>query len=107
MESPPARRIHGFPFAEESDMYPEFRQSDEENDFDPGPLPAQSCPPLRPPALPNVLQPGVNAAPQLQAPALHRAMEGMSFAEGSALHASGQARPPATGAFPRARSMGI
>ncbi|XP_008938393.1 PREDICTED: protein turtle homolog B, partial [Merops nubicus] len=26
------RRIEGFPFVEETDMYPEFRQSDEEND---------------------------------------------------------------------------
>ncbi|XP_015427457.1 PREDICTED: protein turtle homolog B [Myotis davidii] len=26
------RRIEGFPFAEETDMYPEFRQSDEENE---------------------------------------------------------------------------
>ncbi|XP_034034790.1 protein turtle homolog B-like isoform X3 [Thalassophryne amazonica] len=32
------RRIEGFPFVEESDLYPEFRQSDEEND-DPRPLP--------------------------------------------------------------------
>ena len=32
------RRIEGFPFVEESDLYPEFRQSDEEND-DPGPMP--------------------------------------------------------------------
>uniref|UniRef100_A0AAY4AMZ7 Immunoglobulin superfamily member 9B n=1 Tax=Denticeps clupeoides TaxID=299321 RepID=A0AAY4AMZ7_9TELE len=30
------RRIEGFPFVEESDLYPEFQQSDEEND-EPGP----------------------------------------------------------------------
>uniref|UniRef100_A0A674P7E8 Immunoglobulin superfamily member 9B n=1 Tax=Takifugu rubripes TaxID=31033 RepID=A0A674P7E8_TAKRU len=59
--SPPPRRIQGFPFAEESDMYPEFRQSDEENDFDPGPL----------------------------------------FAEGSALHASGQAPASRYRGFPQ------
>uniref|UniRef100_A0A8C7WMN8 Immunoglobulin superfamily member 9B n=1 Tax=Oryzias sinensis TaxID=183150 RepID=A0A8C7WMN8_9TELE len=59
--SPPARRIQGFPFAEESDMYPEFRQSDEENDFDPGPL----------------------------------------FAEGSALHPSGQAPTSHYRGFPQ------
>ncbi|XP_048836380.1 protein turtle homolog B isoform X2 [Brienomyrus brachyistius] len=32
-------RIQGFPFVEESDQYPEFRQSDEEND-DPPPMPS-------------------------------------------------------------------
>ncbi|XP_034053753.1 protein turtle homolog B isoform X1 [Gymnodraco acuticeps] len=99
MESPPARRIHGFPFAEESDMYPEFRQSDEENDFDPGPLPP-IMPTLRPQLSPtsSSLE---STQPPNYSPRLHRAMEGMSFAEGSALHASGQAPASRYRGFPQ------
>ncbi|TNN73234.1 Protein turtle B [Liparis tanakae] len=98
MESPP-RRIHGFPFAEESDMYPEFRQSDEENDFDPGPLPP-IMPTLRPQLSPtsSSLE---STQPPNYSPRLHRAMEGMSFAEGSALHASGQAPASRYRGFPQ------
>ncbi|XP_068572104.1 protein turtle homolog B isoform X1 [Cebidichthys violaceus] len=99
MESPPPRRIHGFPFAEESDMYPEFRQSDEENDFDPGPLPP-IMPTLRPQLSPtsSSLE---STQPPNYSPRLHRAMEGMSFAEGSALHASGQAPASRYRGFPQ------
>ncbi|KAF0029986.1 hypothetical protein F2P81_016717 [Scophthalmus maximus] len=72
--SPPPRRIQGFPFAEESDMYPEFRQSDEENDFDPGPLP-----PIMP-TLRRQLSPTSSSQestqPPTYSPRLHRAMEG-------------------------------
>uniref|UniRef100_A0A8C9ZX81 Immunoglobulin superfamily member 9B n=1 Tax=Sander lucioperca TaxID=283035 RepID=A0A8C9ZX81_SANLU len=96
---PPPRRIHGFPFAEESDMYPEFRQSDEENDFDPGPLPP-IMPTLRPQLSPtsSSLE---STQPPTYSPRLHRAMEGMSFAEGSALHASGQAPASRYRGFPQ------
>uniref|UniRef100_A0A8D3A727 Immunoglobulin superfamily member 9B n=1 Tax=Scophthalmus maximus TaxID=52904 RepID=A0A8D3A727_SCOMX len=97
--SPPPRRIQGFPFAEESDMYPEFRQSDEENDFDPGPLP-----PIMP-TLRRQLSPTSSSQestqPPTYSPRLHRAMEGMSFAEGSALHASGQAPSSRYRGFPQ------
>ncbi|XP_072320369.1 protein turtle homolog B [Eucyclogobius newberryi] len=97
--SPPHRRIQGFPFAEESDMYPEFRQSDEENDFDPGPLPP-IMPTLRPQLSPtsSSLE---STQPPNYSPRLHRAMEGMSFAEGSALHASGQAPASRYRGFPQ------
>ncbi|XP_042270838.1 protein turtle homolog B isoform X4 [Thunnus albacares] len=97
--SPPPRRIHGFPFAEESDMYPEFRQSDEENEFDPGPLPP-IMPTLRPQLSPtsSSLE---STQPPTYSPRLHRPMEGMSFAEGSALHASGQAPSSRYRGFPQ------
>uniref|UniRef100_A0A674P9A6 Immunoglobulin superfamily member 9B n=1 Tax=Takifugu rubripes TaxID=31033 RepID=A0A674P9A6_TAKRU len=97
--SPPPRRIQGFPFAEESDMYPEFRQSDEENDFDPGPLPP-IMPTLRPQLSPtsSSLE---STQPPTYSPRLHRPMEGMSFAEGSALHASGQAPASRYRGFPQ------
>ncbi|XP_018083170.1 protein turtle homolog B isoform X3 [Xenopus laevis] len=51
-----SHRIQGFPFAEETDMYPEFRQSDEENDEPSGlkcqltPLSSSQDSPLQPPA---------------------------------------------------------
>ncbi|XP_067102522.1 protein turtle homolog B [Osmerus mordax] len=97
--SPPPRRIQGFPFAEESDMYPEFRQSDEENDFDPGPLPP-IMPTLRPQLSPtsSSLE---STQPPTYSPRLHRAMEGMSFVEGSGLHASGQAPTSRYRGFPQ------
>ncbi|KAG7269797.1 hypothetical protein CRUP_001877, partial [Coryphaenoides rupestris] len=97
--SPPSRRIQGFPFAEESDMYPEFRQSDEENDFDPGPLPP-IMPTLRPQLSPtsSSLE---STQPPTYSPRLHRAMEGMSFAEGGTLHASGQAPASRYRGFPQ------
>ncbi|XP_057694586.1 protein turtle homolog B isoform X6 [Corythoichthys intestinalis] len=97
--SPPHRRIQGFPFAEESDLYPEFRQSDEENDFDPGPLPP-IMPTLRPQLSPtsSSLE---STQPPTYSPHLHRAMEGMSFAEGSAIHASGQAPSARYRGFPQ------
>ncbi|XP_061638469.1 protein turtle homolog B isoform X1 [Phyllopteryx taeniolatus] len=97
--SPLHRRIQGFPFAEESDLYPEFRQSDEENDFDPGPLPP-IMPTLRPQLSPtsSSLE---STQPPTYSPHLHRAMEGMSFAEGSALHASGQAPSARYRGFPQ------
>uniref|UniRef100_A0A673H0M0 Protein turtle homolog B-like n=1 Tax=Sinocyclocheilus rhinocerous TaxID=307959 RepID=A0A673H0M0_9TELE len=66
-----ARRIEGFPFVEESDLYPEFRQSDEEND-DPG---QESY--LQPPAY---------------SPRFQRPMEGMTIMESSRLQATGQIR---------------
>uniref|UniRef100_A0A8C1JIS6 Immunoglobulin superfamily, member 9Bb n=1 Tax=Cyprinus carpio TaxID=7962 RepID=A0A8C1JIS6_CYPCA len=65
------RRIEGFPFVEESDLYPEFRQSDEEND-DPG---QESY--LQPPAY---------------SPRFQRPMEGMTIMETSRLQATGQIR---------------
>uniref|UniRef100_A0A8C7CL77 Immunoglobulin superfamily member 9B n=1 Tax=Oncorhynchus kisutch TaxID=8019 RepID=A0A8C7CL77_ONCKI len=65
------RRIEGFPFVEESDLYPEFRQSDEEND-DPG---QESY--LQPPAY---------------SPRFQRPMEGMTIMESSRLQATGQIR---------------
>uniref|UniRef100_A0A3Q2XB52 Immunoglobulin superfamily, member 9Ba n=1 Tax=Hippocampus comes TaxID=109280 RepID=A0A3Q2XB52_HIPCM len=102
--SPPQRRIQGFPFAEESDLYPEFRQSDEENDFDPGPLPP-IMPTLRPQLSPtsSSLE---STQPPTYSPHLHRAMEGMSFAEGSALHASGQAPSARYRGFPHSPFYG-
>uniref|UniRef100_A0AAY5JX01 Immunoglobulin superfamily, member 9Bb n=1 Tax=Esox lucius TaxID=8010 RepID=A0AAY5JX01_ESOLU len=71
MMSVKPRRIEGFPFVEESDLYPEFRQSDEEND-DPG---QESY--LQPPAY---------------SPRFQRPMEGMTIMESSRLQATGQIR---------------
>ncbi|KAG9482125.1 hypothetical protein GDO78_011038 [Eleutherodactylus coqui] len=73
-----SRRIQGFPFAEETDMYPEFRQSDEENDEPSGvksqltPLSSSQDSPLQPPAY----------SPRFQ----HQSPEGRQ-------QASGQSRP--------------
>ncbi|MEQ2298224.1 Protein turtle B [Ameca splendens] len=102
--SPPPRRIQGFPFAEESDLYPEFRQSDEENDFDPGPLPP-IMPTLRPQLSPtsSSLE---STQPPTYSPRLHRPMEGMSFAEGSAPYASGQAPASRYRGFPQGAFYG-
>uniref|UniRef100_A0A671U2H5 Immunoglobulin superfamily member 9B n=1 Tax=Sparus aurata TaxID=8175 RepID=A0A671U2H5_SPAAU len=65
------RRIEGFPFVEESDLYPEFRQSDEENDD-----PSQESY-LQPPAY---------------SPRFQRPFEGMTIMESSRLQATGQIR---------------
>lgn len=84
------RRIEGFPFVEESDLYPEFRQSDEEND-DPRPLP-----PIMAPLRPNQISPISSQESYLQPPAysprFQRPFEGMTIMESSRLQATGQIR---------------
>ncbi|XP_030633706.1 protein turtle homolog B [Chanos chanos] len=84
------RRIEGFPFVEESDLYPEFRQSDEEND-DPGPLPPVMAT-LRPQISPVSSSQESYMQPPAYSPRFQRPMEGMSILEGSRLHATGQSR---------------
>ncbi|XP_039620095.1 protein turtle homolog B isoform X2 [Polypterus senegalus] len=86
------RRIEGFPFVEESDMYPEFRQSDEEND-DMGPLPPVVA------ALKSQLSPLSSSQesylqPPAYSPRIQRPMEGISLMESSRLQATGQIRAP-------------
>ncbi|KAG9348593.1 hypothetical protein JZ751_002331, partial [Albula glossodonta] len=85
------RRIEGFPFVEESDMYPEFRQSDDEND-DPGPMP-----PVMPTLRPHQISPISSsqesyAQPPAYSPRFQRPMEGMTIMEGGRLQAVGQSR---------------
>ncbi|XP_072548265.1 protein turtle homolog B isoform X2 [Salminus brasiliensis] len=85
-----SRRIEGFPFVEESDLYPEFRQSDEEND-DPGPLPPVMAT-LRPQISPVSSSQESYMQPPAYSPRFQRPMEGMSILEGSRLQAAGQSR---------------
>ncbi|KAK5858978.1 hypothetical protein PBY51_003077 [Eleginops maclovinus] len=84
------RRIEGFPFVEESDHYPEFRQSDEEND-DP-----RSLPPVMAPLRPHQISPISSQESYLQPPAysprFQRPFEGMTIMESSRLQATGQIR---------------
>ncbi|XP_028825861.1 protein turtle homolog B isoform X3 [Denticeps clupeoides] len=75
------RRIEGFPFVEESDLYPEFQQSDEEND-EPGPLPPVMAT-LRPQISPVSSSPESYAQPPAYSPRLHRRpMEGSEVSDG-------------------------
>uniref|UniRef100_A0A8C2JF92 Immunoglobulin superfamily, member 9Bb n=1 Tax=Cyprinus carpio TaxID=7962 RepID=A0A8C2JF92_CYPCA len=85
------RRIEGFPFVEESDLYPEFRQSDEEND-DPGPMP-----PMMATLRPHQISPISSSQesylqPPAYSPRFQRPMEGMTIMETSRLQATGQIR---------------
>ncbi|XP_061659761.1 protein turtle homolog B isoform X1 [Syngnathoides biaculeatus] len=85
-----SRRIEGFPFVEESDLYPEFRQSDEEND-DLRPLP-----PVMAPLRPHQTSPMSGHESFLQPPAysprFQKPFEGMTIMESSRLQATGQIR---------------
>lgn len=84
------RRIEGLPFVEESDLYPEFRQSDEEND-DPRPLP-----PVMAPLRTHQISPFSSQESYLQPPAysprFQRPFESMTIMESSRLQATGQIR---------------
>lgn len=84
------RRIEGFPFVEESDLYPEFRQSDDEND-DPRPLPPVMAP-LRPYQISPISSQESYLQPPAYSPRFHRPFEGMTIMESSQLHATGQIR---------------
>lgn len=85
------RRIEGFPFVEETDMYPEFRQSDEEND---DPVVPASVTALKAQLTPLSSSQESYLQPPAYSPRFHRALEGPG-----ALQATGQARPPAPRAF--------
>ncbi|OPJ68156.1 turtle-like protein B isoform C [Patagioenas fasciata monilis] len=85
------RRIEGFPFVEETDMYPEFRQSDEEND---DPIVPASVTALKAQLTPLSSSQESYLQPPAYSPRFHRALEGPG-----ALQATGQARPPAPRAF--------
>ncbi|XP_009955229.1 PREDICTED: protein turtle homolog B, partial [Leptosomus discolor] len=80
------RRIEGFPFVEETDMYPEFRQSDEEND---DPVVPASVTALKAQLTPLSSSQESYLQPPAYSPRFHRALEGPG-----ALQATGQARPP-------------
>uniref|UniRef100_A0A8C8GRH8 Protein turtle homolog B-like n=1 Tax=Oncorhynchus tshawytscha TaxID=74940 RepID=A0A8C8GRH8_ONCTS len=82
------RRIEGFPFVEESDRYPEFRQSDEEND-DPGPMPPVMAT-LRPHQISPISSQESYLQPPAYSPRFQRPMEGMTIMESSRLEATGQ-----------------
>ncbi|KAL0994526.1 hypothetical protein UPYG_G00123500 [Umbra pygmaea] len=84
------RRIEGFPFVEESDLYPEFRQSDEEND-DPGPMPPVMAT-LRPHQISPISSQESYMQPPAYSPRFQRPMEGMTIMESSRLQATGQIR---------------
>ncbi|XP_027743860.1 protein turtle homolog B isoform X1 [Empidonax traillii] len=85
------RRIEGFPFVEETDMYPEFRQSDEEND---DPVVPTSVTALKAQLTPLSSSQESYLQPPAYSPRFHRALEGPG-----ALQATGQARPPAPRGF--------
>ncbi len=75
----------------ESDLYPEFRQSDEEND-DPGPMP-----PMMATLRPHQISPISSSQesylqPPAYSPRFQRPMEGMTIMETSRLQATGQIR---------------
>lgn len=84
------RRIEGFPFVEESDLYPEFRQSDEEND-DPRPLPPVMAT-LRPHQISPISSQEFYLQPPAYSPRFQRPLEGMTIMESSRLQAAGQIR---------------
>ncbi|NXD11043.1 TUTLB protein, partial [Nothocercus nigrocapillus] len=89
------RRIEGFPFVEETDMYPEFRQSDEEND---DPVVPASVTALKSQLTPLSSSQESYLQPPAYSPRFHRALEGSGALE-SHLQATGQARPAAPRAF--------
>ncbi|XP_051902174.1 protein turtle homolog B-like isoform X2 [Hippocampus zosterae] len=84
------RRIEGFPFVEESDLYPEFRQSDEEND-DLRPLPPVMAP-LRPHQISPISSHESFLQPPAYSPRFQKPFEGMTIMESSRLQATGQIR---------------
>lgn len=84
------RRIEGFPFVEESDLYPEFRQSDEEND-DPRPLPPVMAT-LRPHQISPISSQDSYLQPPAYSPRFQRPFEGMTIMDSSRLKATGQIR---------------
>ncbi|XP_051690467.1 protein turtle homolog B isoform X1 [Oryctolagus cuniculus] len=91
-----SRRIEGFPFAEETDMYPEFRQSDEEND---DPLVPTSVAALKPQLTPLSSSQESYLPPPAYSPRFQpRGLEDPGGLEGR-LQATGQARPPAPRPF--------
>ncbi|XP_028838997.1 protein turtle homolog B isoform X3 [Denticeps clupeoides] len=100
------RRIEGFPFVEESDLYPEFRQSDEEND-DPGPMP-----PMMATLRPHQISPISSSQdsylqPPAYSPRFQRPIESLTIIESSRLQATGQIRgPPFHRAFPHSQFYG-
>ncbi|XP_009889124.1 PREDICTED: protein turtle homolog B [Charadrius vociferus] len=79
------RRIEGFPFVEETDMYPEFRQSDEEND---DPVVPASVTALKAQLTPLSSSQETYLQPPAYSPRFHRALEGPGT-----LQATGQPRP--------------
>ncbi|XP_041512913.1 protein turtle homolog B isoform X2 [Microtus oregoni] len=90
------RRIEGFPFAEETDMYPEFRQSDEENEDT---LVPTSVAALKPQLTPMSSSQDPYLPPPAYSPRFQpRGLEGPSGL-GGRLQATGQARPPAPRSF--------
>uniref|UniRef100_A0A8D0EDJ4 Immunoglobulin superfamily member 9B n=1 Tax=Salvator merianae TaxID=96440 RepID=A0A8D0EDJ4_SALMN len=89
------RRIEGFPFVEETDMYPEFRQSDEEND---DPVMPASVTALKTQLTPLSSSQESYLQPPAYSPRFHRGLEGTGTLE-SRLQATGQTRPPAPRPF--------
>nr|XP_058926608.1 protein turtle homolog B isoform X2 [Kogia breviceps] len=98
-----ARRIEGFPFAEETDMYPEFRQSDEENE---DPLVPASVAALKSQLTPLSSSQESYLPPPAYSPRFQpRSLEGPGGLEGR-LQATGQARPPAPRPFQHGQYYG-
>ncbi|XP_050777491.1 protein turtle homolog B isoform X3 [Gopherus flavomarginatus] len=96
------RRIEGFPFVEETDMYPEFRQSDEEND---DPIVPSSVAALKSQLTPLSSSQESYLQPPAYSPRFHRGLEGTGALE-SHLQATGQARPPAPRPFHHSQFYG-
>ncbi|KYO38969.1 hypothetical protein Y1Q_0022570 [Alligator mississippiensis] len=96
------RRIEGFPFVEETDMYPEFRQSDEEND---DPMMPSSVTALKSQLTPLSSSQESYLQPPAYSPRFHRGLEGTGALEGR-LQATGQTRPPAPRGFHHSQFYG-
>nr|XP_033773309.1 protein turtle homolog B isoform X1 [Geotrypetes seraphini] len=95
------RRIEGFPFVEETDMYPEFRQSDEENDDH---MVSSSITAIKSQLTPLSSSQESYLQPPAYSPRFQRPMEGIIL-EGR-LQATGQTRPLAPRGFHHSQFYG-
>ncbi|XP_069080556.1 protein turtle homolog B [Pleurodeles waltl] len=96
------RRIEGFPFVEETDMYPEFRQSDEEND---DPAVPSSIATLKSQLTPLSSSQESYLPPPAYSPRFQRPQEGTGMME-SRLQATGQSMPATSRGFHHSQFYG-
>ncbi|XP_061607646.1 protein turtle homolog B isoform X5 [Phyllopteryx taeniolatus] len=96
------RRIEGFPFVEESDLYPEFRQSDEEND-DLRPLPPVMAP-LRPHQISPISSHESFLQPPAYSPRFQKPFEGQGSRRASPSYRSHMAFASTATSYPASQS---
>ncbi|XP_077402526.1 protein turtle homolog B-like isoform X5 [Vanacampus margaritifer] len=96
------RRIEGFPFVEESDLYPEFRQSDEEND-DLRPLPPVMAP-LRPHQISPISSHESYLQPPAYSPRFQKPFEGQGSRRASPSYRSHMAFASSATSYPASQS---